>query len=104
MRPPSPRWDSTNRHRPWGPPLRAVDHAVESVLADNAHPYSDALALDALKVLIGFPSNLLESHHFEDDEMGGVDAEQELRQRCMVAAWMAHSGSLHIDWGLSHRM
>jgi maleylacetate reductase len=84
--------------------FRAIDHAVECVLADNAHPYSDALALDALAILIGFPPTLLESHHFDETEMGGADAEQELRERCMVAAWMAHSGSLHINWGLSHQM
>jgi alcohol dehydrogenase class IV len=31
--------------------IRAVDHAVESVLAEGSHPFSDVLALDALRRL-----------------------------------------------------
>jgi alcohol dehydrogenase class IV len=84
--------------------FRAIDHAVESVLAGNAHPYVDALALQALQVFCGFPSALLRSHHFEDLQPGGEDGEEELRAACMMAAWMAHAGSYHIHWGLSHQM
>jgi alcohol dehydrogenase class IV len=47
---------------------------------------------------------LLDSHHFDDDPTGGVDGEDELRAQCLLAAWMAHSGSFHIHWGLSHQM
>jgi alcohol dehydrogenase class IV len=71
--------------------MRAVDHAVESVLAPNAHPYVTTLALQALRTLrVSLPRSL----------RGGDDE----RMACFFAAWMAHSGSYFIEWGLSHQM
>jgi alcohol dehydrogenase class IV len=69
--------------------MRAIDHAVESVLADNAHPYVDTLALAGLEIL---GKKLVTGIHEPD------------RVALLGAAWMAHAGSYHINWGLSHRM
>jgi alcohol dehydrogenase class IV len=71
--------------------MRAVDHAAEAVLAPNSHPYLDALAEAALGIL----SRQLVLSLVGDDEP---------RLDCLNAAWMAHAGSYHIEWGLSHRM
>ena len=71
--------------------MRAIDHAAEAILAPNAHPYLDALAESALSIL---SRKLVIS-------MAG---DEEPRMDCFYAAWMAHTGSFHIQWGLSHQM
>jgi alcohol dehydrogenase class IV len=71
--------------------MRALDHAVETILAPNAIPYLDALAASAVDV---FARKLTLS----------LTGDEEPRMLCLLAAWMAHSGSYFIDWGLSHRM
>jgi maleylacetate reductase len=71
--------------------MRAVDHAVETILAANSIPYLDALASSALEVFAG---KLIIS----------LTGYEEPRMLCLEAAWMAHSGSYFIEWGLSHRM
>jgi alcohol dehydrogenase class IV len=71
--------------------MLAIDHAVETILAPNALPYLDALAASALEV---FSKKLLLS-------LTGAEAPRLL---CLEAAWMAHAGSFHIEWGLSHTM
>ena len=71
--------------------MRAVDHAVETILAPNAIPYLDALASSALDV---FSKKLTLS----------LTGDEEPRMVCLQAAWMAHTGSYFIQWGLSHQM
>ncbi|HEV1998219.1 MAG TPA: iron-containing alcohol dehydrogenase [Candidatus Dormibacteraeota bacterium] len=71
--------------------MRAVDHAAEAILAPNAHPYLDALAESALTIL---SRKLVIS----------LTGAEEPRMDCLYAAWMAHTGSYHIQWGLSHQM
>jgi alcohol dehydrogenase class IV len=71
--------------------MRAVDHATETILARNAIPYLDALAAAALEVLA---KQLTLS----------LNGDEAPRQLCLEAAWMAHSGSYYIDWGISHQM
>ena len=71
--------------------MRALDHAAEAILAPNAHPYLDALAGQALATL---SKRLVLS----------LNGEEEPRMDCLYAAWMAHTGSYHIQWGLSHQM
>jgi maleylacetate reductase len=71
--------------------MRAIDHAAETILAPNSHPYLDVLAEAALTILSG---QLVAS-------LGGPE---EPRMDCLNAAWMAHTGSYHIEWGLSHKM
>lgn len=81
--------------------MRAVDHAVESIFADNAHPYIDAQAVEALGILVA--SGALQ-HSMSGPGEEPDPRSMELRMRCFIAAWLAHAGSVHIDWGLSHRM
>lgn len=71
--------------------MRALDHAAEAILAPNAHPYLDALAESALSIL---SRRLVIS----------LTGSEEPRMDCLYAAWMAHTGSYHIQWGLSHQM
>ena len=71
--------------------MRAVDHATETILARNALPYLDALASAALEV---FAKKLTLS----------LTGDEEPRHLCLEAAWMAHTGSYYIEWGLSHQM
>ncbi len=71
--------------------MRAIDHAVETILAPNTMPYLDALTSAALEV---FAKKLLLS----------LTGATEPRRICLEAAWMAHAGSFHIEWGLSHTM
>jgi alcohol dehydrogenase class IV len=71
--------------------MRAVDHAAETIMARNAMPYLDALASAALEV-------------FAKDLTLSLTGDEEPRRLCLEAAWMAHSGSYHIEWGLSHQM
>ena len=71
--------------------MRAVDHATETILAVNTIPYLDALASSALEIFAKKLTLSLTGH-------------EEPRMLCLQAAWMAHSGSYFIDWGLSHRM
>lgn len=71
--------------------MRAVDHAVETILAPNAIPYLDALASAALDVL-------------NQKLATSIEADKQTRMACLEAAWMAHTGSYFIEWGLSHQM
>ena len=71
--------------------MRAIDHAAETIMARNAIPYLDALASAALEV---FARKLRLS----------LTGDQEPRLLCLEAAWMAHTGSYFIEWGLSHQM
>jgi alcohol dehydrogenase class IV len=71
--------------------MRAIDHAAECILAANSHPYLDALAEAALAIL---------SRQLVLSLVGA----EEPRMDCLYASWMAHTGSYHIEWGLSHQM
>jgi alcohol dehydrogenase class IV len=71
--------------------MRAIDHAAEAILADNALPYLDVLAEGAL---VALSRKLVLS----------LVGSEEPRMDCLYASWMAHAGSYHINWGLSHQM
>jgi alcohol dehydrogenase class IV len=71
--------------------MRAIDHAVETILAPNAIPYLDALASSAIEV-------------FSKKLTLALTGDEEPRLLCLQAAWMAHAGSYFIQWGLSHQM
>ena len=71
--------------------MRAIDHAAEAILAPNSHPYIDALAESALAIL----SRRL---------VIALTGSEEPRMDCLYASWMAHTGSYHIQWGLSHQI
>src|SRR5439155_6137581 len=66
--------------------MRAIDHAVETILAPNTLPYLDALAAGALEI-------------FRDHLVRALEGGADERMLCLHAAWMAHAGSFHIQWG-----
>jgi alcohol dehydrogenase len=71
--------------------VRALDHAVESILAVHHMPFRDALGVKAIRML---RANLLRSTLNPDD--------LEARGACLEAAWMAIYGILSTGAGLSH--
>jgi alcohol dehydrogenase len=71
--------------------VRALDHAVESMLAVRHMPFRDALGVKAIGLL---RDNLLRSTLDPDD--------LEARGACLEAAWMAQYGILSTGAGLSH--
>ena len=71
--------------------MRAVDHCVEALCSTNAHPFTDALAKDALRTL-GITLR------------GTLANPQDLatRTRAQLAAWMSVCGLANVNLGLSH--
>jgi alcohol dehydrogenase len=82
---PLPLWLSTG--------IRAVDHAVETVLAAGSHPFSDVLALDALSRL---QASLLATHADPSD----LDA----RTESQLGAWFSFTLPGPAAGGLSHTL
>jgi 3-oxoacid CoA-transferase len=72
--------------------IRALDHAIESVLEPGEHPYSDALALDAIRRLF---TSLPEARN----RPGAVD----VRCENQVGAWLSYS-LVSAASGLSHTL
>jgi len=73
--------------------IRAVDHAVETLLAAGSHPFSDVLALDALRRL---QSSLLATKRAPDD--------LEARTESQVGAWFSFTLPGPAAGGLSHTL
>lgn len=73
--------------------IRAVDHAVETLLAPGVHPLPDTLALDALRRL---RSSLLATHAHPDD----LDA----RTESQLGAWFSFTLPGPAAAGLSHTL
>lgn len=71
--------------------VRALDHAVESMLAVRHMPFRDALGAKAIALL---RANLLQATRNPDD--------LEARGACLEAAWMSIYGILSTGAGLSH--
>lgn len=71
--------------------VRALDHAVETAYAKNAHPFTTALANGALTMLA---ENLPRSTKDPDD--------YEAALKCLQAAWMSIIGVHNVSLGLSH--
>lgn len=71
--------------------VRALDHAVESMLATGSMPFVDALAARAIRLL---DENLPRSVA----DPGDLDA----RSACLQAAWLAIYGITNTGAGLSH--
>lgn len=67
--------------------IKALDHAMEAVWSRKPHPYVEALALDAIRLLM---------KHLPD--MSSLEA----RAACQVAAWMSISGVGAAGMRLSH--
>lgn len=73
--------------------IRAVDHAVETVLAPDAHPFSDVLALDALRRL---QFSLLATH--------AQPADLAARTESQLGAWFSFTLPGPAASGLSHTL
>ena len=71
--------------------MRAVDHCVEALCSTNAHPFTDALAKDALRAL---------GETLRTTKASPQD--QTLRTRSHLAAWMSVCGLANVNLGLSH--
>jgi alcohol dehydrogenase class IV len=82
---PLPLWLSTG--------IRSVDHAVETVLAPGDHPFSDTLALEALRRL---QSSLLQTHA-EPSDVGA-------RTESQLGAWFSFTLPGPAAAGLSHTL
>lgn len=71
--------------------VRALDHAVETSYAKNAHPFTSALANSALAILAeNLPRSVKDPLDFE------------AALRCQEAAWMSIIGVHNVSLGLSH--
>src|SRR5712692_5992497 len=73
--------------------IRALDHAVEGFLTDGLHPFSDVLALEAVRRLF----NSLPRAMAAPDEVG-------VRTENQLAAWFSFTLPLESATGLSHVM
>jgi maleylacetate reductase len=71
--------------------IKAVDHCVESILSITAQPYTDALALHALKTLFKYLRVTKET-----------PSDLPARGKCQVAAWLSVMGLSNVSLGLSH--
>jgi len=73
--------------------IRAVDHAVETVLASGNHPFADVLALEALRRL---QSSLLATHTDPDDLAARTESQ--------LGAWFSFTLPGPAAAGLSHTL
>jgi alcohol dehydrogenase len=71
--------------------VRALDHAVETSYARNAHPYTTWLASGALSILArNLPRSVADPEDYE------------AALQCQIAAWMSITGVHNVSLGLSH--
>jgi alcohol dehydrogenase len=70
--------------------IKAVDHAMEAVWSRKPHPYVDALALEAIRLLVEYLPRTRDASN-----LGA-------RAACQVAAWMSISGVGAAGMRLSH--
>jgi maleylacetate reductase len=73
--------------------IRAVDHAIESILLPGNHPFTDTLSLEALRRL---RMGLLASHR--------DSADLAARTQCQLGAWFSMSMPGPTAGGLSHTL
>ena len=71
--------------------MRSVDHCIEALCSINAHPFTDALASQALNMLNRY---LRECKARPDDLVARTNAH--------LAAWMSVCGLANVNVGLSH--
>ena len=71
--------------------MRAVDHAVETVLSPGATPYTDGPALHALRLF---------GRSLQAGEQGTMSLES--IQECQFAVWAATIGLMRAPYGASH--
>lgn len=74
--------------------IRALDHAVEALYSRKPHVLSDALAVEAIRMLI---------HHLPRS-LGTDDSALDHRTACLDAAWLSLYGGFNTGLGLSHAL
>jgi alcohol dehydrogenase class IV len=70
---------------------RALDHAIETLYARNAHPFTSSLCIGALELLGRYLERSV-------DDASDLEA----AQQCQSAAWMSILGVHNVSLGLSH--
>ena len=80
---PNDLWTSTG--------IRAVDHAVETILSKTAQPFTDGGALHALRLFSG---------SLQAGKQSGMDADA--LQLCQFAVWLSTVGLGRVPYGASH--
>jgi alcohol dehydrogenase class IV len=78
----------------FGSGIRALDHAVETILAPDSDPLTDAGCLEAIRLI------------FRHLPFSGASSDAPIgrRQFCQVAAWLSFFGVGNITLGLSHSL
>jgi maleylacetate reductase len=71
--------------------MRSIDHCIEALCSINAHPFTDALAAQALNML---------SRHLRACKADPSDLAA--RTQAHIAAWMSVCGLANVNVGLSH--
>lgn len=71
--------------------MRSVDHCIEALCSVNAHPFTDALASEALTMLNRYLR-----------ECKADPADLVARTHAHIAAWMSVCGLANVNLGLSH--
>jgi maleylacetate reductase len=71
--------------------MRAVDHCIEALYSTTAHPFTDALAAHALRMLARFLR-----------ETKSDPTDLQARSQSQVASWMSVCGLANVTLGLSH--
>jgi maleylacetate reductase len=71
--------------------LRAVDHCIEAICSTTAHPFTDALAAHALRML---------AHNLRATKADPAD--MAARTQSQIASWMSVCGLANVTLGLSH--
>ena len=71
--------------------VKAIDHCVETLLAPNAQPYTDALASHALPML---------HRNLKRCKEDGRDVEA--RGHCQIASWLSFCSANNVHMGYSH--
>lgn len=73
--------------------MKAIDHACEAMWGPRAHPFTDTLAIEAIRTLCrALPRTLA-----VPDDLGAREASQ-------IAGWMSMSGVLNVRVHLSHTL
>jgi alcohol dehydrogenase class IV len=70
--------------------IKAIDHAMEAVWSRKPHPYVDALALEAVRLLVAYLPQTRDTSNLDT------------RAACQMAAWMSISGVGASGMRLSH--
>jgi alcohol dehydrogenase len=75
--------------------MRALDHAVEAIYSTRSQPFTDTLAVKAIRLLVGhLPLSISSKGH----------ASLAHRGQCQLAAWFSLYGAINVRLGISHAL